>query len=476
LTKPQRIIFFICVLYAAPSWARVFLEWTQNVVPPSKTLGINELVIPWEPKRLAVIQSARAQGYHVYIECNLEDATGLARSAARYGAAGIIVNPGDAQLASANRGVRKLRAAHPKTAFLLLNPNAIQPQMKGTLVIKRDGVLQVTSPTAQPWLDTNLALIRLEQAFRPSQVPLYEFNWNLAGATPQQGPEVADYELAVAEAGAFKADLILALYESLQSGLTRNDEKAWTAWREIRKYLLFYANAQHNLLPEANVAVISDDDPQSFEPVNLLVRHNIGMRVLRANQVSESSLKNFDVAIVFSNPSPQLVQAISQFAASGSTAVLVNVSRKSYPWHSSKGIENGAASVSYPVAKGRVVELREPVSDPETFARDIRGLIDNVKIKISLWNALTTVGVLYREASNGSRTVELLNYSEDPLEVQVRVKGVFPQVWYESPESGCCKFIDPVIRDGFTEFQIPSLKISGRVHLSRANPHASFQR
>ena len=107
LTKPQRIIFFICVLYAAPGWARVFLEWTQNVVPPSKTLGINELVIPWEPKRLAFIQSARARGYHVYIECNLEEAASLASSAARYGAAGLIVNAGDAQLQSAERAMRK---------------------------------------------------------------------------------------------------------------------------------------------------------------------------------------------------------------------------------------------------------------------------------------------------------------------------------------------------------------------------------
>lgn len=443
------------------------MEWTQDVVPPSKTLGINELVIPWEPKRLAVIQSARAHGYHVYIECNLEDATGLASSAARYGAAGIIVNPGDAQLPSAERAVRKLRVAYPKIAFLLLNPNAIQPQMKGTLVINRDGVLQVTSPTAQPWLDTNLALVRLEQAFRPAQVPLYSFNWNSAGATRQQGPEVGDYELAVAEAGGFKADLILSLHENLQSGLARNDEKALAGWKEIVKYLRFYASAPDHLVPEANVAVISNEDPQSFEPVNLLARHNIGVRVLRPNQVSESSLKSFDVAIVFPNPSPQLVQTIFQFAASGRIAVLVDVSRKSYPWHSSKAIGNGAASVSYPVEKGRVVELREPVSDPETFARDVRGLINGARIKISLWNALTTVGVLYQEASSGSKIVELLNYSQDPLEVQIRVKGVFPQVRYETPEGGCCASIDPVLRDGFTEFQIPSLKISGRVHLDQ---------
>jgi len=445
-------------------------------VPPSKELGVNELVIPWGPKRPAFIQSALARGYHVYIKCTLAEAADLASSAGMYGAAGIIVNPGDAQLQSAERIVRKLRAAHPKITFRLLNPNAIQPQMKGTLVINRDGVLQVTSPTAQPWLDTNLALIRLEQAFRPAQTPLYTFNWSLAGSAREQGPEAVDYQLAVAESGAFKADLILPLHESLQNELARNDDKAWAIWRQVGQYLHFYANATQKLLPEANVAVISDDDPQSFEPVNLLARHNIGIRVLRPNQLSESLLKNFDVAIVFSNLSPQLGLAISRFAASGRTAVLMNVSKKSFPWHSSKGIENRPASVSYPVEKGRVVELREPISDPETFARDVRGLIDKAKIKISLWNALTTVGVLYQEVGNASKIVELLNYSEDPLELQVRVKGTFPKVRYESPEEGCCVSVDPVIRDGFTEFQIPSLKISGRVHLSRANPHASLQR
>ena len=466
LIKFQRIVFFVCLLYAGPSWARVFLEWTQNVVPPAKELGVNDLAIPWAPERVALIRAATAHGYHVYIDCPLEEAAGVASSAARHGAAGIIVNPGDAQLPAAERAVRKLRAAHPKIIFLLLNPNAIQPQMKGTLVISRDGVLQVTSPTAQPWLDTNLALIRLEQAFRPAQVPLYTFNWNLAGATRQEGPEVGDYELAVAEAGGFKADLILSLHENLQSGLARHDEKALASWKEIVIYLNFYASARDNLVPEANVAVISDEDPQSFEPVNLLARHNIGVRVLRPSQVTESSLKNFDVAIVFPNLSPQLVQTISQFAESGRAAVVVNVGGKPYPWHSSKGIPNGTVSVSYPVRKGRVIELREPVSDPETFARDVRGLIDNARMKISLWNALTTIGVLYQGA-NGSKIVELLNYSEDPLEVQIRVKGVFPQVRFESPEGGCCEPINPVIRDGFTEFQIPSLKISGRVHLEQ---------
>ena len=38
-----------------------------------------------------------------------------------------------------------------------------QPEMRGSLVIKRGSVLEVSSPTAQPWIDTNLALVKIEQ-------------------------------------------------------------------------------------------------------------------------------------------------------------------------------------------------------------------------------------------------------------------------------------------------------------------------
>jgi hypothetical protein len=226
------------------------------------------------------------------------------------------------------------------------------------------------------------------------------------------------------------------------------------------------------LTPEVNVAVIAREDSDSFEPVNLLARHNIGVRVFPPEKVSATSLKGYDVAIVFATPGPNLVSLISQFAASGRTAVLVNVGDKNFPWHAHKGKADGTASVSYPVNEGQVVEMHEPVSDPETFARDIRGLMNNSKIPISLWNALTSIGVLYAQDQSGSEMVELVNYAEDPLEVQVRVKGVFPEVRFESPEGGCCQSMNPVIHDGFTEFQVPSLKISGRVHLEK---HKSAQ-
>ena len=181
-----------------------------------------------------------------------------------------------------------------------------------------------------------------------------------------------------------------------------------------------------------------------------------------------------DVIIVFPSLGGQLMETIAQSVASGKTLVIVNADGKSHPWHSGKARKISDDAVTYGLGKGQIIELKSPISDPETFARDIRGLIDNQKIQISLWNALTTIGVLYREAGTGNRVVELLNYAADPLEVQIRVKGEFPVIRYESPEGGCCEAISPVIRDGFTEFSVPSLTISGRVHLQKnRRPHLS---
>jgi hypothetical protein len=65
-------------------------------------------------------------------------------------------------------------------------------------------------------------------------------------------------------------------------------------------------------------------------------------------------------------------------------------------------------------------------------------------------------------------TLELVNYAEEPLRVQVQIKGSFHSIRYETPEHGCCESLTAVQRNGFTEFVIPDLRIGGRVHLKEA--------
>ena len=66
-----------------------------------------------------------------------------------------------------------------------------------------------------------------------------------------------------------------------------------------------------------------------------------------------------------------------------------------YPWDSSSGGKTSDHSVTYAVGKGRVIELGEAVSDPETFAQDIRRLMVKQDVPVSLWNSLTTLVVEY---------------------------------------------------------------------------------
>jgi hypothetical protein len=130
-------------------------------------------------------------------------------------------------------------------------------------------------------------------------------------------------------------------------------------------------------------------------------------------------------------------------------------------------------AVSYAVGSGKVLELSEPVSDPETFAQDIRRLIGNENALLSLWNGLTTIAVPYRQNHDGLKVLELINYAQDPVRVQVKVKGSFTAIRYDSPDRGGCRSLAPTNHDGFTEFVIPDLLVAGRVHLENQPAAAS---
>jgi NAD(P)-dependent dehydrogenase (short-subunit alcohol dehydrogenase family) len=444
----------------------VFIRWTYPDVPPAKILGLNDLVISWNDAALSLLESGHKQGYHVYLEATPQQASAAAEAGKNF-AAGVLLKVSPSEQTDVDATLQTLRSLHPKLTFLVLNPGK-QPQMRGTLVLDKNGILEVSSPTAQPWLDTNLALVRIERAFRPSQVPLYSFQWELIDSLQKlQGPNVEDYLLAVAEAGAFHADLVLSLHENSQKALAQNDPDGINLWKQMRSYLEFYSRRIPSVEPEANIGVLAGDYKKSYERINLLARHNIPFRILRRSEQTAVRLKELDMLVVLASATQQNVKLITDFAARGGIAILVDLSG-SYPWQSAKRVQTGDHWVAYAVGKGRIIELTEALPDPETFAQDIRRLMDKQKVLISLWNALTTVAVPYREPHAGVTTLELVNYAEEPLRVQVQIKGSFHSIRYQTPERGCCESLAPVQRNGFTEFVIPDLRIGGRVHLKEA--------
>lgn len=405
----------------------------------------------------------------MYVHVPLQESAFAAKACSKDGCTGIILDGTESENTEFQNSVRNLRSAYPKLKFLVLNSNGKQPDMRGSMVVKRDSVLEVSSPTAQPWIDSNLAFIKVEGHSQPQQIPLYTFAWDVSGESQQRTLTATDYSLAIAEAGAFHADLLLQLDPHLQQALSNHDPQAWTLWNQVRDVANLYSEekekeTESELEAAANVGLVFDDLDPGDEVSNLLARHNIPYQVFLAADLHSANLDPFSILVIFSKPDAAIGKQIAALASAGKTVVLVDA-HGTYPWQSSQPARLNEHTVSYAVGSGKVLELSEPITDPETFAQDIRRLLGKRDALLSLWNGLTTIAVPYKDRDGTLKTVEFVNYAAEPLRVQVQVKGSFTSVRYETPEHGCCESLVPVRHDRFTEFVIPELRIGGRVHL-----------
>lgn len=448
--------------------ATVFLRISGIELPPVQEMGVRNLVFTWPIADVSVVRKVQAQGYQVFFEAAPGDLSAVVETAEKMKIAGVILamenvdGPGDKEL------FRRLTTTHPRISFLLLNPGGKEPQMKGRLVVERNGILQVSSPTSQPWVDTNLALVKLARAFHPDVTPLYSFHWDLSDVLRSKlGPAAEDYCLAISEADAFHADVILDLHEKLQQGLVRKESSAWAVWNNVKRYIAFQLSEStaNKLRPVANTGVVMEAVATSYEGLNLMARHNIPYVVLKPGDLEPKLLEAFDTLVVFSAPSSAAATVVSDFAKRGGIVVLVNL-RGEFPWHSLEPARKDKQATAYNVGAGQVVELVEPVIDPEAFSRDLRRLMGFQRTTLGLWNSLTSVAIADRQDSNDETIVNLVNYALEAEPVQVQIKGHFSSVRYESPDEGCCQNLTPVQRGPFTEFVIPALFIRGKVHLS----------
>ena len=467
------VLSFLLLLAAAPAQGRVFLQWTESAIPPAESMGVKQLVIRWAPGNLILMETARKRGYQVFAEDNPQTASSAADAASKNGLAGIVVasNSDQPDQGTISGLIQALRRSHPGLAVFNLDTGGKQPQIRGNLVVKRDGVLEVSSPTIQPWIDSNVALTRFERAYNPGQVPLYTFAWDLTDPVErQEGPRAADYALAVAEAGAIRADVILPIHPNLQKALAEGNKTAWREWNKVKSYIRFYAGMpSSNSVSWADVAIVAGNYDEGYEFMNLLARHNVQFVVMRPAEITERQLSRLHLVILFSRPDDQAVHTLQTFAATGGTVVLIN-QHGPFPWDALPA-EKTAEGTTYKVGRGKIVALAQPVGDPEAFAEEVRGLLNRQGESIYLWNALTTLGFAYPTSHAGTVVVDLVNYAQEPLQVQVRVRGSFKSVRYESPGHGFYPAITPEHEKGFTEFVVPRLEIGGRVYLrSNANP------
>ena len=122
--------------------------------------------------------------------------------------------------------------------------------------------------------------------------------------------------------------------------------------------------------------------------------------------------------------------------------------------------------VAYHLGEGRVLELLEPVENPDEFAMSMRDVLGPDGRVVDVWNGITVLIAPYEDPGTETVLLSVLDYAHDAQPIPVRVKGTFTLGRYESPESGTL-LLPLQRRDGHTEFVLPALRAGGRVFLTR---------
>jgi hypothetical protein len=460
LSRLKRLILVLwLVCLPVSSYADVIVRWDQDQIPSRDSLGVSAVLLP--AKNTTVIEHALAQGYSVYLELEAAGLAGFKPAFDRL--AGVVikgaVSPSDLSQLRQRLGSAGMRV-------LALEERGKWPHIRTNWVTKRNEVLQVSSRSSQPWIEQNAALVRIAQAAQPGAAPLLTYPWKpITLSDVDEGPRLEDYLVAIADAGSFGADLVLPLHARFQKNLLLGKPQARQWWSDIRRYIEFYSwNLPNRYRPLANIGVVTADPVASFEVMNLLARHNLPFEIIAPDRLA-GGLARFNVLIVLNQPQAAQVDTLSAFARTGGIVMLAGV-KGSFPWQSGTPVEKSDEQASYTLGEGRVVEWPKGAVNPDAFALAVRRILGRERRVLDVWNGITVLAVPYEEPEGGSVLVTALNYAYQPLQVQMRVRGTFSVVQYESPEEG------PVLLpyrhiDGYTEFLLQALRIGGRVFLSQ---------
>ncbi len=473
-------------LFGGDLRADVLIRWDQNQIPSPASLALASVVVP--AVNAVAVRSALGQGYRVYLE--VEGAAALRLAGGVEGIAGVVVR-GDASPKQIALLERRLPA---RARIITLDERGKWPHIRTNWVTRNNDVLQVSGRSAQPWIENNAALLRIAQAAAsPTSakafaggrtVPWISYPWQpITLAEIDDGPQIENYLVAIAEAGLFGGDLLLPLHPRFQQDLLLGLPQARAGWDRIRRHIEFYSwNLPGRYRPITNIGVLAADPMSGFEILNLLSRHNLPFELIALSGVSPSSLGAFDLVLALDPPPAAHLDVLAAFAASGGTVVIAatgstpapEVSARpsasaeppARPWGALPPVLRTDERVSYQVGAGRVVEVLRGIADPNLFAFEIRQLLGPEHRVLDIWNGITVIAAPYRDPDGRSVLVSVLNYSHQPLPVQLRIAGTFSLVQYESPEEPPA-LLPYQHRDGYTEVVLPALSIGGRLFLNQ---------
>src|SRR5579871_1399239 len=300
------------------------------------------------------------------------------------------------------------------------------------------------SPSSQPWLESNIWLVRsfaLASRSRPVWI-----SSQLENAT------AIDYERAIADAAAAGGRWIVSLDDSLRAKLLAGDASAGETWHRLSSYLKFSEDRARgrDLTAYGNVGIVLDPSKQDTadEYLKIATRRQVPYQLLKRSELNAAAAAKFRalVAIELEPLSDAERKLLQGFAENGGLV---------FAGPSWGGAPKTEPSTDVAAGKGQVIGYKDP--KPETVARELKEVLSHKELGVVPFNVPSVITSTSGGGAGQALVVQLVNYFDHPVEaITLRVAGKFRSAHLETPE-GASLELPLREEDGNTEVTVPKL-------------------
>jgi hypothetical protein len=435
---PGALLVWSCLplAYALDAGSLVPVRWPGGPLEVARRAGeraipsldllrdtpINCLVVPWSgPGDAAIVREqqqlasryakdARTRGFAVlgllYAGSDPVEAVAAAVDAHLDGLA---LEPDFADFARLSQAAERA----PELALIRLHAGGGAP---GIRIVSGSGAA-IATPTSEPWIDSNLWLVRALRSKGQATVWL---------GFALENPSIDNYVRAIADSAAAGGQWVVAPDNSLLSGLRNQRPDAIAKWRTIIEALGFFE--QHRVwrgfAATGLVGILRDPATRypdiADENLNLIARRRIPYRTMERASLCAPALEGFEalLATEISNPTERERSLLKAFVERG--ALLVT----GPAW--STAVPKDQDYIAQPLGKGQVIVYRDESPDPEGLSKNLLHLLGKGNLGIRLFNAPTILPYLSASDDGKQRLVQIINYASGPSEaITVRVRGSY---------------------------------------------------
>jgi len=309
---------------------------------------------------------------------------------------------------------RLSQAVEGKLGFLVIPLEA--GGAPGVRVLSDSGAA-IATPTSEPWIDSNLWLVRSLRA---------------KGRTPAwlgfalESPSDDNYARAIADSAAAGGRWVVTLDDGLMAGLSKQQPPALAKWRRITEAMSFFE--QHaewrRFVSTGPLGIVRDATTRypdvADENLHLIARRRIPYRLIDRTALDAKALEGLKALLVteISNPSEGERVLWKKFAEDGGLLIT------GPGWGTA--VPKDKERLEQELGKGQIVVYREETPDSEALSKNLLRLLGKGNLGLRLFNAPTVLPYLSASEDGKQLLVQMINYASGPSDaITVRVSGSY---------------------------------------------------